>query len=451
MSNIFSFWLQSQAFRAALAQGQLQRARQILLNIQQSGAKFNLLEKQFYQNLLLQDELNEAKRELATIRHNYTQLSESKADVPKPILKPNQAPVSQQTTPLSPTLQADAKLSTWIYETFKLKQVDPVLWQCQGIDSAPFQALDRIIYNVLVQKLSAEEKESIVRAHQELKSLNSGKDPDYSTPNLEYAYFLEYFLDNVYASYLAWFFIYDSNCLKSQAKILDVAAGPGTVLFGLSAFLQTLQEQTTKLHLSKVSDFHVSYHFQEQQKSLQTIGLEIWQEFTRKNTLAQNTYWRIDTSDLFSYAQNNKSPLPQNFYDFIVISHCFFWDAKSRDSAYAVYNRLCQDHLSSDGYALFIIQRAKLFNLANIKSPNQKDENFVVSEFCRRIKLNLVWYKSLSSTGSREKVENDEFKRIMKSLPSQIELTKLRRQYLKIPYPKSYVLDDYLILVNKQQ
>lgn len=448
MNNIFAFWWQSQQFRSTLQRQQFQQARQILLNIQRSGAKFNLLEKQFYQNLLLQDELNETKRELATIRQNYTQLSESQSDVTAPKIKlKTDTALNQRSPVLSSTLAADEKLSKWIYQTFKLEQIDHVLWQCQGIDSSPFQALDQIIYNVLGKKLNPEMKDTILRAHQELKSLGSGKDPDYSIPNLEYAYFLEYFLDNVYASYLAWFFIYDSNCLKPQAKILDVAAGPGTVLFGLTAFLQTLQEQTTKQNLSKPPDFHISYHFQEQQKSLQTIGLETWQEFTRKNTLAQNTYWRIDTSDLFGYAHKNQSPLPQNFYDFIVISHCFFWDAQARDTAYQVYSRLCHDHLAPDGYALFVIQQSKFFNLCNINYPNAKDELRVIDEFCRRLKMQLVWCRALNSMGCRGK--SPKFTEITKTLPPQSKITSLLKKYTDRRYPKEFLLDDYLILLKK--
>lgn len=444
MSNFFQFWIQSQQFCSALRQGKLHRARQLIKQIKDSGARLSLLEQQFYERVLLLDELTEQKKELASIRQAYAQLKG--ADV-SDLFELRGIPRSLK------HLQPNPEVIQAMMERLNLEQIDSVMWQCRGIDSTVFDALEKCVFNYLEQKLKPAAKLKIQRAHEEIKNLMNGKDPNYSLPCLDDAYLLEYFLDNIYSSYLAWFFIYTSGLIKSQIKILDVAAGPATVLFGLGTFLETLQNISQISRIKTLPAFHISYHFQEQQKSLQETGQLIWQSFINHQSIASNTFWRIDTSDLFKYSKQKQSHLPEKFYDFIVISHCFFWENKARDEAYEVYSRLCQDHLAPGGYALFIIQQYKFFNLRQSPSSNVLDQNSeggVIHEFCRRIKLNLVWCKAINSIGVRGK--SPDFKTIVNSLPVQAKLTQLRTKFLSGKYtrfPKSYLLDDYLILLRQ--
>jgi len=49
---------------------------------------------------------------------------------------------------------------------------------------------------------------------------------------------MQYFLDNVYCAYLCWFLIYKFGMLPNKLNI-DIAAGPGTVAYGIALFLRS--------------------------------------------------------------------------------------------------------------------------------------------------------------------------------------------------------------------
>lgn len=70
---------------------------------------------------------------------------------------------------------------------------------------------------------------------------------------------MRYFLENVYAAYIAWFLIYKSGLLPTKLNILDIAAGPGTVAYGLALLLQSSSA------FSSMPAMHISYYSLEQQ------------------------------------------------------------------------------------------------------------------------------------------------------------------------------------------
>lgn len=71
-------------------------------------------------------------------------------------------------------------------------------------------------------------------AYADIDRLKNGQAPEYSFNLTPHVYFMMYFLDNVYSAYIAWFLIYKAGLLPTKPNILDVAAGPGTVAFGLT-------------------------------------------------------------------------------------------------------------------------------------------------------------------------------------------------------------------------
>ena len=143
--------------------------------------------------------------------------------------------------------------------------------QFTGIDNEVFDNLEAKLSIYLNRELNRYHKDEIQLAYRELKTVRSGKDPDYSYPLIEYVYLLEYFLDNTYCSYLAWFLIYRSGKLKSNLKILDVAAGHGTMLYGLAGLIERFHKNGKN---GLETPMHINYHALEQQDLFLKIGLE---------------------------------------------------------------------------------------------------------------------------------------------------------------------------------
>jgi len=125
---------------------------------------------------------------------------------------------------------------------------------------------------------------------------------------------MRYFLENVYAAYIAWFLIYKSGLLPTKLNILDT--GPGTVAYGLALLLQSSSA------FSSMPAMHISYYSLEQQAPFQYRGLQFWRKYIEPQQTTTNSFGLILLTFLITVT-NNK--LPENFFDFIVISHCFFF------------------------------------------------------------------------------------------------------------------------------
>jgi SAM-dependent methyltransferase len=292
------------------------------------------------------------------------------------------------------------------------------------------------------RELNRYHKDEIQLAYYELKKVKSGKDPDYSYPLIEYVYLLEYFLDNTYCSYLAWFLIYRSGKLKSNLKILDVAAGHGTMLYGLAGLIERLHKNGLQ------TPMHINYHALEQQNLFLKIGLEFWQEYIVDNHPSSNTFWRLDSSNLFDYYKQKTDDLPVQFFDFIVICHCFFWNADSRASSTQIYTDIFKKHLAKDGYIVLIIQESKLFSLFDTKQRTKEMELEIIQDFVQSFSLQLVWYKRVDSTPQREKMNVNLNKFATENLPPQSYLSPIKKKLFNLKFDSNYILDDYIILAQ---
>jgi len=89
---------------------------------------------------------------------------------------------------------------------------------------------------------------------------------------------------------------------------------PGTVAYGLALLLQSSSAFS-------MPAMHISYYSLEQQAPFQYRGW-FWRKYIEPQQTA--TFFRFDTSNFLDYCdQPNK--LPEKFFDFIVISHCFLF------------------------------------------------------------------------------------------------------------------------------
>ncbi len=255
---------------------------------------------------------------------------------------------------------------------------------------------------------------------------------------------MKYFLENVYCIYLAWFLIYQDALLPSQVNILDIAAGPGTVAYGLALFLQS---SSGFFHIPQM---HISYYSLEKQDAFQFRGLQFWRRYIESRLTTVNAYFRFVTTDIFTWKTQSNN-LPKNFFDFIVISHCFFIDKARRVAANNTYKQIFATSLKKSGYILLIVQDKKLFKIYDVHQvENQEQEKNVVDKFLTELGLELVWYKYLTSTGSRTSLSGVEFGKFAREkLPKQLYMSPILQKYFGQKYQSCYTLDDYVILAKK--
>ncbi|MUG92680.1 hypothetical protein F7734_09530 [Scytonema sp. UIC 10036] len=227
-------------------------------------------------------------------------------------------------------------------------------------------------------------------------------------------------------------------------KILDVAAGPATVAYGLALFLQSTSG------FFQIPKMHISYYSLEKQDTFQFRGLQFWRRYIESRKTPVNAYFRFVTDDLLTWNASS-SNIPQDFFDFTVISHCFFSDIEKNTQAKIIYNKIISHSLKPEGYAILIIQDKKLFKAYQTKrSEDHEQEKSVVKKFIEELGLELVWYKYLTSTELRTPLGGVEFiKHAKEKLPKQMHMTSLLQQYLGQKYESNYVLDDYIILAKK--
>ncbi|AVH70290.1 photosystem II assembly protein [Nostoc sp. 'Lobaria pulmonaria (5183) cyanobiont'] len=427
MNNPIGNWWRSQQFKLSLKRGDIRRAAQLLQEIQKSGARFSWLEKLFRDKLQLERYSQEYKRQTQTLSKQLTEVSQEKDNL---ILIP------------------DDNFVKYIYKVFNLIQHDEYKLQSTGIDERIFDDFESKLVEYLKEEFSKiPEKQLFIKLEDALEDINNlkiGQDPDYRFSLTPHVYFMKYFLENVYCIYLAWFLIYQDALLSSKVNILDIAAGPGTVAYGLALFLQS---SSGFFHIPQM---HISYYSLEKQDAFQFRGLQFWRRYIESRLTPVNAFFRFVTTDIFSWKTQSNN-LPKDFFDFIVISHCFFIDKTKRVEANNTYKQIFATSLKSSGYIMLIVQDKKLFKIYDVHQvENQQQEKNVVDKFLAELGLELVWYKYLTSTGSRIPLSGVEFGKFAREkLPKQLYMSPLLQQYLAHKHKLHYTLDDYVILARK--
>ncbi|MCE2976763.1 MAG: hypothetical protein ACK5LW_17015 [Pseudanabaena sp.] len=434
MINWVKNWWRSYKFANALKAKNLKLAKRIFQEIQKSDDNLSILESLYFENQRLISSLDIYKKETLRLRKQVSEINESQKLVT----------LTVQTTVKDDRIEVDSEIVKFIcHETkFKFESGDTEFLQFTGIDNEIFTNLEFKLANYINRELSRYHKDEIQSAYYELKKVKSGKDPDYSYPLIEYVYLLEYFLDNTYCSYLAWFLIYRSSKLKSNLKILDVAAGHGTMLYGLAGLVERFHKNGLQ------TPMHINYHALEQQDLFLKIGLDFWQEYIADNHPSSNVFWRLDSSNLFDYYKQKIDDLPIQFFDFIVICHCFFWDADSRVTSNQIYTDIFKKHLAIDGYVVLIIQESKLFSLFDEQKRTKEREVEIIQDFINSFSLKLVWYKRVDSTPQREKMNIHFNEFATKNLSLQTYLSPIKKELFNLKFDSNYVLDDYIILAQ---
>ena len=251
------------------------------------------------------------------------------------------------------------------------------------------------------------------------------------------------FLENIYCLYLAWFLIYQDGLLPAKLNILDIAAGPGTSAYGLALFLQSCND------FFDLPQMHVSYYSLEKQDAFQYRGLQFWRKYIESQITPINNYFRFVTADIFSWDEKS-SNIPTKFFDFVVISHCFFADKSKRIQANNIYKEIFTNSLNAQGYVLLIIQDKKLFKAYDaVRVEDKEKEITLINQFVGEMGLDLVWYRYLTSTASRTSSAAGFAKFASDKLPKQVYMTPIIQKYFRQKYESNYTLDDYVILAKK--
>ncbi|MEH2330315.1 photosystem II assembly protein [Nostoc sp.] len=427
MNNPIGNWWRSQQFKLSLKRGDIRRAVQLLQEIQKSGARFSWLEKLFRDKLQFERYSQEYKRQTETLSKQLTEASQRKDNL---ILIP------------------DEEFVKYIYKVFNLIQHDEYKLQSTGIDERIFEDFESRLVEYLKEEFSKiPEKQLFIKLEDALEDINNlkiGQDPDYRFSLTPHVYFMKYFLENVYCIYLAWFLIYQDALLLSKVNILDIAAGPGTVAYGLALFLQS---SSGFFHIPQM---HISYYSLEKQDAFQFRGLQFWRRYIESRLTPVNAFFRFVTTDIFTWKTQSNN-LPKDFFDFIVISHCFFADPAKRVESNNTYKQIFATSLKNSGYILLIVQDKKLFKLYDIHQvENQEEEKNVVDKFMAELGLELVWYKYITSTDSRIPLSGVEFGKFAREkLPKQLYMSPILQQYFGQKHQLHYTLDDYVILAKK--
>lgn len=431
MSNFIINWWRSQQLKSALRRSDHESAVKILQEIQKSGASFSWLEKLFRDKLQLERSSQENKREITNLKKQITEATESKSHL---------------------SLKPDREFIKYIYQTFELVDHDEYKLQVTGIDQSIFDDLEVALFKYLQEQFSKITKQKseqkliidLKDALDDINGLKAGKDPEYSLNLTPHVYFMKYFLENVYCLYLSWFLIYQNQLLPTKLNILDIAAGPGTTAYGLALFLQSCSS------FFSIPQMHVSYYSFEKQDTFQYRGLQFWRKYIESQINPINNYFRFVTADIFS-SEEKYSNIPKNFFNFIVISHCFFADDSKRIKANNIYKEIFTQSLSSQGYVMLIIQDKKLFKAYNTyRTEDKEQEKNVVYKFVEELGLKLVWYKYLTSTGLRKSYTIDFAKFARENLPKQVYISSMLKKYFDQNYESKYTLDDYVIIAKNR-
>ncbi len=436
MTNRIVTWWRSHRLNRAIAQGNTQFAEKLLQQLEKSDARLSLSAKLFKQRLNAERTCRHYRQQVNTL-HQKLQHSHEK-------LKKLEHQEFLEAFETPGFIPPDPQFIHSIIEKLKLVECDAAKLQCTGIYEEIFYDFEYHLAEFITEELQAISPDKLPdylsEALEDIEGLKRGLDPQYCFKLTPHVYFLKYFLENVYCTYIAWFLIYQSGLLPKTLKILDIAAGPGTVAYGLSLFLQSSQE-----FLPSPEEFHVSYYSLEQLDNFQYRGLQFWRRYLETQSKAVNAYFRFDTGDLFNF--NDKlSKIPPAFFNFIIVSHCLFANPEKRTVAHQVYRQIFEKSLRKGGYVLLIVQGTKLFKANNWpKTEDVNQEKILIKDFLKDLDLELEWYKYVTSTGMRTYLPNfGDYSR--KYLPVHQHISPLMQEYLKIPFESHYSIDDYIIL-----
>lgn len=423
ITKIIRGWWYSWQLQQALKQEKLQRANYLLKKLEPLQIKLPLSARLYKQKLQAENAVFYYKQETAKLA------------------------LLLETTD-EPLLTPDSNFIEYIYQSFKPIQLDSNKLQITGIDRIVFEQLEIALANFIETEInkvySPKREEKLQEAIDDLLGLKQGIDPQYSYSFSPHVYLLRYFSENVYCTYWTWFLVYQAGLLPRNLKILDLAAGPGTVIYGLALLL------LSSVGSCSVSPLHISYYSLEKQAALQYRGLQFWRSYIESFTLPLNAYFRFNTLNIFDY-QDYAAKLPTNFFNFVIISHCFFYNPQQRQESHQIYRQIFQHSLQPKGYVLLIVQGRKLFNMYDVlPTEDIAEERAMITQFLQELGLQLEWYRYLTSTGKRTSIKNfAKFAR--ENLPSQHHLSHLRKKYLQEPYVANYCLDDYVILAKRSE
>jgi hypothetical protein len=438
MSNPLVNWWRSRQFNAALKQGNERQAKQLLQEIENSGTKLSWLEQLFRKKLQSEQSLFVYKRDLASLSARL-----------KPALqKIEELEQKQKFYENDNLLVPNADFIQFIRSSFNFIEHDEYKLQSTGIERHIFDDFEAKLADFLQTELEKIPKDvldaELDNAIKDIEGLKTGLDPEYSFKLSSHVYLMKYFLENVYCAYIAWFLVYQAGLIRQNLKILDIAAGPGTVAYGLALLLQS------NSGFFPMPQMHICYYSLEKQPLLQYRGLQFWRQYVEPKQTATNAYFRFDTADIFDYDSTSQK-LPKSFFDFIVISHCFFYEPQRRIDSHAIYKEIFQSNLATGGYVLLIVQGKKIFDAYKVrKTEDISQEKNVIQMFLEELGLRLEWYKYLTSTDKRTSMGGSEFcKFARKNLPEQKYMTPLKHQYLRQKFVSNYVIDDYVILAKR--
>jgi hypothetical protein len=433
-----SCWLSYQ-FSAAMKKGDRPQATKLLRQLKNNSIKLSWQQHLYRDYLSLKLTLEQQDKNIHKLNQQLETID----------LKSNPLNIPSDFLFDDSILLPNSEIIQNINQDFKIIKHDASMLQCTGIDKTVFDEIETHLADFIQTELNQYCKKSNFKtllndAVQDINGLKSGQDPSYSFELSPHIYLTRYFLENVYCAYLAWFLIYQSGQLPTHLNILDIAAGPSTMAYGLDLFLETLQKQIN------LPTLQASYYSLEKQDKFQYRGLQFWRRYIEQKQNPSNIYFRFDTQDLFNHPATFKK-IPDQFFDFIVISHCLFYDIKSRSKFNILFNQVFLKSIKPDGFVLLIIQDKKLFNVYNLNLCQHSDqEPEIIDNLLASMGLKLVWYKYLSSTNQRGAMKGREFAKFADDyLPPQAKMSQLTKKYFGIKYNLNYKLDDYVILAQK--
>lgn len=432
MTNFFSKWWISFQFKLALQQGNQRQAIKLLRQIEKSGTRLSYLEKLFRDKLQLEDSAKQYKQETSSLSSQLNTVLQE---------------LEQNKSSSKLTVETNQEFIDYIYKKFHLVQHDENKLQCTGIDERIFDDFEAQLVEYLKDEFSRiPDKQLITKledASEDINSLKFGQDPDYHFSLTPHVYYMKYFLENVYCLYLAWFLIYESGLLPTNINILDIAAGPGTVAYGLALFLESTSG------FFKLPQMHISYYSLEKQNIFQFRGLQFWRRYIESRKTPVNTFFRFVTSDIFHWDKQSNN-IPSSFFDFVVISHCFFNNSARSIQANSIYKQIIDNSLKSKGHAVLVLQDKKLYKGYDAhQSEDQEQEKRLINKFLGELGLELIWYKYLTSTGIRGSLGAEFGKFAREKLPKQLQMSPMLQKYLGQKSFIHYSLDDYVILAKK--
>jgi uncharacterized protein YacL (UPF0231 family) len=438
MSNPLVNWWRSRQFNTALKQGNERQAKQLLQEIENSGTKLSWLEQLFRKKLQSEQSLSVYKRDLASLSGRLKLALQTIEELEQ----------KQKFYDNDNLLVPNSDFVQFIRRSFNFIEHDEHKLQCTGIEHRIFDDFESNLAYFLQTELEKQPKDvldsELYNAIKDIEGLKRGIDPEYDFKLSPHVYLMKYFLENVYCAYIAWFLVYQAGVIPQNIQILDIAAGPGTVAYGLALLLQSNSGFFT------MPQMHISYYSLEKQPLLQYRGLQFWRQYIEPKQTATNAYFRFDTADIFD-EHSTSQKLPKAFFDFIVISHCFFYEPQQRSDSHSIYKEIFQKNLATGGYVLLIVQGKKLFDAYNIRqSEDITQERNIVQMFLEELGLRLEWYKYLTSTDKRTSMGGAEFSKFARdNLPEQKYMSPLKHQYLNQKFTSNYVIDDYVILAKR--